>query len=212
MTIRGRLGRGRLGLALALGASLAGCATTAGAPPAEAIRYHLGEPIARGTIAVEPLQTTAGAQPSLEYRAYAAAVEAELLRNGYARAPAGAMPQFTATVAFRRGTEVGPPRRSPVTIGLGGGGFSGGRGGGGVGLGGGIGFPLGGGRGRELVVSELGVVIKRRVDQSPIWEGDARAAADVRDAGSATDQLARRLAQALFTGFPGESGRTIEVR
>lgn len=44
---------------LALGISaalLAGCATTAGPlPPTDVIRYHLGEPIPRGTIAVEPL-------------------------------------------------------------------------------------------------------------------------------------------------------------
>jgi hypothetical protein len=194
------------------GLGLAGCATTAGTPPAEAIRYHLGQPIARGTVAVEPLQTTAGIPPSLEYRSYAAAVEAELLRNGYTRAAPGTTPQYVATVAFRRRNEAGPPRRSPVSIGIGGGGFSGGRRGGGVGLGGGIGFPLGGGRAQELVVSELAVTIKRRADLSPIWEGNAQAAADIRSSDAQTDALAARLARALFTGFPGESGRTIEVR
>lgn len=198
--------------ALGAGAGLAGCATTAGTPPAEAIRYHLGQPIARGTVAVEPLQTTTGVPPSIEYRSYAAAVEAELLRNGYSRATPGATPEYVATVAFRRGVEQGPPRRSPISIGIGGGGFSGGRRGGGVGLGGGLGFPIGGGRGRDLVVSEMSVTIKRRADQSPIWEGSARAGADARDPTSATDALATRLAQALFTDFPGESGRTIEVR
>ena len=205
--------RGGLTAALAAaGLGLAGCATTAGTPPAEAIRYHLGQPIARGTVAVQPLQTTAGVPPSLEYRAYAAAVEAELLRNGYTRAAPGATPEYVATVAFRRGVEQGPPRRSPVSIGIGGGGFSGGRRGGGVGLGGGVDFPIGGGRSRDLVVSELAVTIKRRADQSPIWEGNARAGADVRSSDAQTDALAARLARALFTGFPGESGRTIEVR
>ncbi len=210
MTSNGRL----IATLAALGASagLAGCATTARTPPAEAIRYHLGEPIARGSVAVEPLQTTAGVSPSLEYRGYAAAVEAELLRNGYTRPAPGAGPEYVATVAFRRGVEQGPPRRSPFSIGIGGGGFSGGRRGGGVGLGGGVGFPLGGGRARELVVSELAVTIKRRADQSPIWEGNARAGADARDPASDADALAGRLARALFTGFPGESGRTIEIR
>ncbi|WP_375404268.1 DUF4136 domain-containing protein [uncultured Sphingomonas sp.] len=204
-----------MALALAaLGASvgLAGCATTSRQLPAEAIRYHLGQPIARGSVAVEPLQTTTGIPPSLEYRGYAAAVETELLRNGYTRAVSGATPEYVATVAFRRATEQGPPRRSPFSIGIGGGGFSGGRRGGGVGLGGGIGFPLGGGPARDLVVSELAVTIKRRADQSPIWEGSARAAADARDPASGADALAGRLAAALFTAFPGESGRTIEVR
>jgi hypothetical protein len=198
--------------ALGVGAGLAGCATTAGTPPAEAIRYHLGQPIVRGTVAVEPLQTTAGVPPSLEYRSYAAAVEAELLRNGYSRAAPGVTPEYVATVAFRRRNEVGPPRRSPVSVGIGGGGFSGGRRGGGIGLGGGIGFPLGGNRPQELVVSELAVTIKRRADLSPIWEGTSQAAADIRSSDAQTDALAARLARALFTGFPGESGRTIEVR
>ena len=66
---------------LALGISaalLAGCATTAGPlPPTDVIRYHLGEPIPRGTIAVEPL--SGGAPASLEFKTYAAAVQTELL-------------------------------------------------------------------------------------------------------------------------------------
>lgn len=204
----------RFVLAMAMAVTgLGGCATTADLPPAEAIRYHLGpQSIARGTVAVQPLETTPGAQPSLEYRTYAAAVESELLRNGYTLARPGAQPEFVAVAAFRRGMEQGPPRRSPVSIGIGGGGFDVGRRGGGAGGGVGVGFPIGGGRGRDLVVSELSVTIKRRVDQSPVWEGSARAAADARDPAAATDALARRLASTLFTGFPGESGRTIEVR
>jgi len=198
-------------LFLAAGTALSGCATSGGLPPAEAIRYHLGPNVERGTVAVQPL-TAGGAPASLEYRTYADAVAAELARNGYPAAPTGTRPQFIATVNFRRGTEVGPPRSSPISIGIGGGGFSGGRRGGGVGLGGGIGFPLGGGKGREIVVSELGVTIKRNADQSPVWEGSARAAADARRPEADTPALAQRLATALFTGFPGESGRTIEVR
>jgi hypothetical protein len=204
--------RGKLLGALVAGTALTGCATTMRQPPAEAIRYHLGAPIARGTVAVEPLQTTAGIPPSLEYQTYATAVEAELLRNGYSRAGVGATPDYVAVVAFRRGTELGAPRPSPFSIGIGGGSFGGGRRGGGIGLGGGLGIPIGGGGRRQIVVSELSVTIKRRADQSPIWEGNARAAADVRSSDAQTDALARRLAHTLFTDFPGESGRTIEVR
>lgn len=191
-----------------------GCATSGGLPPAEAIRYHLGN-VERGTVAIQPVTavgTTPPASLGLEYRAYADAVAAELARNGYPAAPAGTRPQFIAAVNFRRNTEMGPPRSSPVSIGIGGGGFSGGRHGGGFGLGGGVGFPLGGGRGREIVVSELSVTIKRNADQSAIWEGNARAAAEARRPEADTPALARRLATAVFTGFPGESGRTIEVR
>ena len=194
---------------LALGvaaAALAGCATTSPLPPTEVIRYHLGQPIARGTIAVEPM--SGGAPASLEFKTYAAAVETELLKVGYTVPPQGVMPDYVATVAFTRTSREGPPRQSPVSIGIGGGGFSGGRRGGGVGLGGGIGFPIGKSRPTELLVAELAVTIKRRTDQSPVWEGKAQGISDIKGA----DQQAGKLARALFTGFPGESGRTISVR
>jgi len=199
-------------LLAAAAAGLAACSTAGGIPPAEAIRYHLGSP-ARGTVAVLPAVEPGvppRADPGLEYRAYADAVGAELARNGYPPVAADTQPEFIASVAYRRGVQYGPPR-SNFSIGLGGGGFSGGRGGG-VGLGGGVGIPVGGGRGREIVTSELMVTIKRRVDQSPIWEGQARAAADGKRPEADTPALAQRLAAALFSGFPGESGRTVEIR
>ena len=191
---------------------LAGCSTTGSLPPTQVIRYHLGAPIARGTILVQPLSGPAPA--SLEFQNYAAAVQGELARVGYAPAAPGTTPDFIATVDFRRANRVGPPRRSPISIGLGGGGYSGGgyRGGGGVGLGGGISFPLGGNRRSEVVVSELAVTIKRRADQSPVWEGQAQGVSDARAPNATTGGLAQKLAAALFTGFPGESGRTIEVK
>jgi hypothetical protein len=194
-------------LALALtGAGLAAC-TTVSLPPTEVLRYHLGEPIDRGTVAVQPLST---GPASLEFKSYAAAVQGELLKSGYGVPAAGAKPQFIATVAFTRTTQAGPPRQSPISIGLGGGGFSGGgrRGGGGVGLGGGIGFPIGKSRPTQLLVAELAVTLKRRADQSPIWEGKAQGVSDIKGA----DEQAGKLARALFTGFPGASGRTITVK
>ncbi|MGP7794930.1 DUF4136 domain-containing protein [Sphingomonas sp. CLY1604] len=194
-------------LALGLGAAaLAGCTTTAALPPTDVIRYHLGDPIPRGTIAVEPL--SGGAPASLEFKTYAAAVQTELLKAGYSVPAQGAMPDFVATVGFTRTSREGPPRQSPVSIGIGGGGYSGGWRGGGVGLGGGVSFPIGKRRPTELLVAELAVTIKRRVDQSPIWEGKAQGISDLKRA----DEQAGRLAHALFTGFPGQSGRTISVR
>ncbi len=194
---------------LALGVAavtLAGCATTAPMPPMEVIRYHLGQPIARGSIAVEPL--SGGAPASLEFKTYAAAVQTELLKVGYTVPAQGATPDYVATVGFTRTSREGPPRQSPISIGIGGGGFSGGRRGGGVGLGGGIGFPIGKSRPTVALVAELAVTIKRRVDQSPIWEGKAQGVSDIKGA----DEQAGKLARALFTGFPGESGRTITVK
>ena len=198
---------------------LAACATGGGLPPTQVLRYHLGEPIERGTVRVEAAAAPASAPgiaaaipTSLEERTYLAAVEAALVRNGYALAQAGAQPQLIAAVSLNRQGRLAPPRRSPVSIGIGGGGFSGGgyRGGGGVGLGGGVGFPLGGRGAREVTETELAVTIKRRADQSPVWEGRAHNYSDPRGPGAGDD--ANRLATALFAGFPGESGRTVEVK
>ena len=193
---------------LAVGLALSGCATGGALPPTEVIRYHLGAPLDRGTIRVEPL--TAGTA-SIEFKTYAAAVETQLLRNGYTLPAAGAQPLLVATVGFNRANRLGPPRQSPITVGLGGGSFGGGRGGG-VGLGGGIGFPIGGRGGQELVATELVVTIKRRLDQSPVWEGRAQAISDPGKPDGDAGMMAGKLATALFTGFPGESGRTIEVK
>lgn len=192
-----------LGLA---GVTLAGCATGPSLPPTQVIRYHLDQPIARGTISVQPLDA---GTPSIEFKTYAAAVEGELLKLGYTLPAAGARPDYVATVNFTRTTREGPPRQPPVSVGLGGGGFSGGGWhGGGVGLGGGISFPIGKRRPTELLAAQLSVTIKNGRDQSPVWEGQAQGISDLRSA----DEQAPRLAHALFTGFPGQSGRTIEVK
>jgi hypothetical protein len=202
--------RSLLILAAAAGA-LAACSTTGGRlPPTEVIRYHLGEPIARGTVRVEPLSNTGPA--SIEFKTYAAAVETTLLHNGYTLPQGDAQPDYVATVSFTRANRLGPPRPSPFSIGLGGGSFSGGRGGG-VGLGGGVSFPIGKSRPQEIIGTELSVQIKRRMDQSPIWEGSARNIAPVEALAKIDVQAqAAKLADALFTKFPGESGRTIEVK
>ena len=190
--------------------ALTGCATTASLPPTEVVRYHLGDQIARGTIVVQPLSGT----PSLEFQDYAGAIQAELARIGYTPAAPGALPDFVAITEFHAIPQVGPPRRSPFSVGVGAGGYSGGgyRGGGGVGLGGGVSFPIGGARRDAVLASDLEVTIKRRADQAAVWEGKARGVVDARKPDATLPAQAGRLAAAMFTGFPGESGRTIEVR
>lgn len=195
---------GRLIIVMGMAAALAGCATGPSRFPVQATRYHFNAMTDRGTIAVEPLTGTGTA--SIEYKTYAAAVQTELLRLGYTIPAPGATPQFLATVSFSRAARALPPRRSPVSIGLGGGGISGG-GGGGVGLGGGVSFPVGGaGAG---VVTELSVRIRQGADA--VWEGQAQSLTDLSAPDADTGAVAARLARALFSGFPGESGRTIEV-
>jgi len=159
---------------------------------------------------VQPL--SGGAPASLEFKAYAAAVQGQLIKVGYNPPAPGTKPLLVATVAFTRTTQAGPPKQSPFSIGIGGGGFSGGRGGGGVGLGGGVGIPIGGGGRDAILVTEMAVTIKRTLDQSPVWEGRAQTFADARKPDATSQIQAEKLARALFAGFPGESGRTIQVK
>ncbi|WP_254605166.1 DUF4136 domain-containing protein [Sphingomonas bacterium] len=197
---------------LALAAlALAGCATTASLPPTQVIRYHLGDNLARGTVAIQPANATT---PSLEFQNYAGAVQAELARIGYAPAAPGALADFVAITDFHAIPQVGPPRRSPISVGLGVGGFRGGGYRGGTAVGGdvGVGFPVGGGGRQAVLVTDLSITIKRRADQTAVWEGKAHGVVDARKPDATPPAQAQRLAAAMFTGFPGESGRTIEVK
>lgn len=192
---------------LSSAALLAGCATGPQTFPVQATRFHYDAVAQRGSIAVEPLPGSGPA--SLEYKTYAAAVQAELLRQGFTVPAATAKPEYIATVGFTRADRPLPSRGSPVQVGLGGGSFGGGRGGG-VGLGGGINFPLGTSPARRGVVTELAVRIRHGADA--VWEGQAQSLTDTSAPNADVQSIAARLATALFTGFPGESGRTVEVK
>lgn len=200
----------RAPLAVAIGAALAlSACTTPASSPTRVTRFHLNQPIAPGRIAVEPRPgLDAG---DLEFRAYAAPVADELARLGFTLAPGVVTSELVAVVDIQRISREGPPRQSPFSIGLGAGGGSYGRRSG-VGLGGGVSFPIGKPRSSEIVGTQLFVQIKRRSDGTVIWEGravdEARGDTPAAEPGAA----AARLARALFTGFPGESGRTITVK
>lgn len=192
---------------LGLTVLLAACASsgTGGRDAAQVTRFHLGQPIARGQIAVEPVD--AEAAQTLEFRTYAAAVGRELQRLGWTVADGVTTSEQVALIDVNRGTRAALRRSSPVTVGIGGG-----TGGYGSGVGLGASFGLGGGGSRDEVVTELTVSIKRRSDGSVFWEGRAQAAAREDQPGADPAIAVDRLARALFQDFPGESGRTINVR
>ncbi len=184
-------------------ALLSGCTATSGARPIDVTRFHLGTPIAGDSISVQPLTGYAGVSP--EDQIYVGAVSNQLGRLGFTPT-GGEATLYIAAVSYKhvsRGMVRKPP---PVTIGLGGGSFGGGRHGG-VGVGGGGSFGIGG-KTVELFGTELDVQIKRRSDNSILWEGHAV----TEDAGPQAAMTADRLAMALFKGFPGESGITITVK
>jgi hypothetical protein len=182
--------------------TLAGCATTT---PIEVTRFHLAQPLGRGTIDVQPL--AAAGPASLEFKTYAADVQGELLRLGYTAPPPGTEAQYLATVNFIRTSRGVIDEGPPVTLGLGVGGFGRHVGGGAEG-----GIGIGKHRRKELIASQLSVRITDRATGSTVWEGRAELDGAVGlhqvDSGAA----AARLAHALFQGFPGESGRTIRVK
>lgn len=146
---------------------------------------------------------------SLEYRSYAVAVERELERIGYQVLPVGARqaPDVqTATVRVERSVlAAADQNRNPVSVGVGGG-----TGGFGSGVGLGIGINLGG-RPKGQVATEMLANI-RAGDGTILWEGRASVEAKEGSPMAETQLNAAKLAQGLFTGFPGESGETISVK
>lgn len=196
------------GCAIALAASLAACTTPIGSreSPVDVTRFHLGQPVARATIAVEPVD--AADRNSLEYQAYRNAVGRQLSRLGWTVvAHAGASEQI-ALIDVEQGTRAAMAQRSPVSIGVGG--STGGWGRSGVGAG--INFGLGGGKSRDLVSTLLEVSIRRRSDSSVFWEGRAETEGRVGTAEADRSLVVEKLSEALFRDFPGESGRTIRVK
>jgi hypothetical protein len=194
--------KNRLGKAVVAGALLAlgGCATAI--PPVQVTRFHLNQPIAPGRVFVEPFGASGA---GLEFQTYADAVQGELTRLGYTAGPRESA-DYVAVVNIARDTRAALARRNPVSVGIGGG--AGGYGGG-VGLG--VGFSFGG-KSRGEVITELGVQLKRRQGMDVVWEGRAQLEARENAPAAQPGIAAGKLASALFGDFPGQSGRTINVR
>ena len=176
----------RLGTALVIALSLAGCATSRGgreqAGGVDVTRTHLGGQLARAQIAVEPVNAADRNNP--EFQSFADAVERQLARHGYTIAANRPASEQIARVTVSQGS------RAALTTG----------------------WPAGLGRGSSganIVATLLDVRIQRRSDGTVFWQG--RAVSETA-AGTPRPAVVERLAEALFRDFPGESGRTIRVR
>lgn len=178
---------------------LPACAATI--PPVEVTRFHVNEAIAPGTIATAPIAGQDGG--TIEFRTYAIAVSRELAKLGFAE---GQKSAYLVEIGYSRDTRAQLAKRSPVTIGIGGGSF-----GSHVGVGVGTSFGMGGGGSRNIVISRLEVRIKRKTDSAVVWEGRAQTEAPSNAPAAQPGLAAEKLATALFSGFPGESGKTISV-
>ena len=196
----------RAAIALALSGSIALSSCVAPVGPVEVTRFHAPDAamLGQGTISVEPAP---GQRDDMEFRAYAAAVSRELARVGYvAPLPGESAGRQVALVSLER-QRYQPQRNSgPVSVGMGG---STGSYGSGIGLG--VGIDLSGPP-PEQVETRLAVTIQDRASGRHLWEG--RAAFTVRASSpmAQTSLGSAKMAQALFKGFPGESGETILVK
>jgi len=193
--------------ALATAVLLAGCTTTY-VSPVEVTRFTGEQPqaLASGPIAI---RAGADAEPdSLEFSVFQDAVARELQELGYV-VTRDAAPQV-AEVFVDRFVEQPGRSRSPVSVGVGAGTSSGGWYGSGGGVGVGLGIDLSG-RPQDRVNTELRVMIKPAVGGLALWEGRAHFTATADSEMADTGAAAAKLADALFAGFPGQSGQTIEV-
>lgn len=182
--------------------ALAGCVAPVG--PVEVTRFH-GADVAmlgRGTISVEPAPGSDG--NNLEWQAYRSAVMHELVGLGYTEAAPGTGTQV-AVMAFARST-MQPQGSGPVSVGVGGS-----TGSYGSGLGVGIGLNLSPKPGAQ-VATNLTVSIRDRATSTTLWEGRASFVVSAKSPLATTALGAPKMSEALFRGFPGNSGETIEVK
>lgn len=186
--------------------AMTGCASAPPSFPTEVTRFR-ADTVERGTISLAPEQ---GVNDGPAFQSYAAAVGDALTTQGYTVVPTGTESAFIARIAFLSETQsVRGPAPFTLGLGVGGGGYD--RGGGvGVGVGGGI--PIGKGELRDDTAATLSVRINRRAGDLGVWEGKAQTRL-IRRAGTGdANAVPAKLAKAMFTGFPGESGRTITVK
>ena len=200
------------GLVLGAVLALCGCDTT---QPVQVTRFHLAQPIAPGSFSVETAPMAGPGAPmmadSLELGTYNDIVAGELTHLGFTPAPTVATSELVVTVSVDRGARPDPrPHGASLSVGVGGGGFVGRH----TAIGGDVGttVPLGGNQPHFLVGTRLSVQIKRRSDGSAIWEGRAMTETKGQAADASPQAAVTKLAHALFLGFPGESGRTINVK
>ena len=183
---------------LLLAAALAACAGGGGnrerpaAGGVDVARFHLGEPVARAQIAIEPFDKADGNRP--EFPAYAAAVGRQLNRLGWTVVPTTTQSEQIALIDLEQGSREAIAALSAARIGRG------------------VSGSAPAGTSANVTATLLEVAIRRRSDGTVFWEGRAVDEAATGSSAATRTAAIERLAGALFRDFPGESGRTIRVR
>jgi hypothetical protein len=189
---------------LAAAIVLAGCTQTI-VSPVSVTRFVGAQParLGQGPIAVRPAPGAPGTLADFE--AFQDAVAAGLARLGY-RVVAGDSAAQVAEVRVLRTLERPVRGRGPVSVGVGG---ETGSYGSGVGLGLGIDLTP---PPPEVASTQMGVVIRDTASGQSLWEGRAEFSASRNTPYASAQATAQKMADALFSGFPGRSGETIEVK
>ena len=188
--------------AIASAVLLAGCTTTY-VSPVEVTRFTGDQPQALGSGPIAVRAGPGGQPDSLELNVFRDAVARQLQDQGYVII-SGEAPQV-AEVTLDMFVEQPGYNSSPVSVG---GGVAGGSYGSSAGVGVGIDLTP---RPSERLHRELRVMIKPTDGGIALWEGRARFTASTNSDFAPTEAAATKLAGALFAGFPGQSGETIEV-
>lgn len=184
---------------------LSACAAPAYVSPVEVTRFAApAAQLGQGTIS---LRAAPGSEDDgLEFGIYRAAVASELERLGYRVVPD--MGAQIATISVREAVSQPERERGPVSVG----GNAGlGSYGSGVGLGIGINLNSLAGPPAERIERQISVTIRSNDAPANLWEGRAHFVATTNSDFAQDAPAAARAAAALFQGFPGTSGDTIEV-
>lgn len=194
----------RPALAILLASLAAACTTTA--PTANVVRFHEANVPTSGTLAVQP--ALASQSDTLEHQVQGQAVADAFRSHGFTMAAQGAAPDLVATYSVSTMSRDGEPKRSGLSIGLGGG--FGGRN---AGVGGSVAVPIGTRTsGDTIVQTMLRVQLRQKAANGPIvWEGRASAEGRADKTTGEPAMVVPALAKALLAGFPGHSAETVRV-
>ena len=199
-------------LVAATGLSLAACA--APIPPVSVTRFHRIDAAVTMPPGLYAIETAPGdgstlLPPGGAYFSAAVGRQLDLLGHRPMAGTAGAVPDYRVVIHVDRIEREGQARGSGVNVGVGG---ATGSYGSGVGVGVGLDltrlFASGDG---AMVATRMTVRIFAAGQDVALWEGRAETVAP-RSAPAAEPGLAAdKLARALFSGFPGNSGETISA-
>lgn len=188
-------------MALVAVLALAGCATNSGI---DVTRFHLNQPIPADSIELQPAPGVDA--NSLEFRNHAAVVAGDLAVHGFRQPERPGMSGYIGVLRVEQTSQFRQGNSSRATVGIGGA-----TGGSNLRVGGSMQVPVGGNRDNMVLVNSLSLQMRRRSENTTVWEG--RAVEQV--AGNAQGTLTAsvpRLSRALFQNFPGPSGQTVRVQ